>query len=256
MPSRALIVTYHAVEAGPQPLCVHPELFRAHLDAVVSSGVRTVTVSELVRELTAPTGDERLVALTFDDGFASVAEHASSLLVSRGLTATVFCVAGHIGGRNDWASESNRSFGAPLASAEQILGLAAAGLEIGSHGFFHAAAGELPAAELQRELVESREVLEQLTGREVASYAYPYGAPPHRAARQLVEQTYDSACTTRIAAVGQRPDVHALPRVDAHYLRRPELLRRALGGSLGSYLAARSLGSRARRALRRDYLRL
>lgn len=251
--SRALILTYHAVEPGPRPLCVHPELFRTHVDLILSSGARVVTISELVHELTAPTGDERLVALTFDDGFASVAEHAAPLLVSRGLPATVFCVAGHIGGRNDWAGNSAGELDSPLVSAEQIVALAVAGIEIGSHGFSHAPATGVIGSDLERELVRSRDELEQLTGREVRSYAYPYGAPPSREARKLVESTYAAACTTRIALVEERADVHALPRVDAHYLRRPELLRLALRGPAGPYLALRRLGSRARRAVLTDY---
>jgi hypothetical protein len=47
-------------------------------------------------------------------------------------------------------------------------------------------------------------------------------------------------------------DVHALARVDAHYLRDPELLSRALRGSAGLYLAARRVAAGARRLLRRD----
>lgn len=251
--SRALILTYHAVELGPKPLCVHPQLFRRHVDLVASSGVRVVTVSELVQELTAPTGDERLVALTFDDGFASVAEHAAPLLVSRGLSATVFCVAGHIGGRNDWPGNSPGGLDSPLMSAEQISMLASEGIEIGSHGFVHAPLSETAGSELERELVRSREALEHLTGRQVGSYAYPYGAAPTAEARSLVEATYAAACTTRVGAVELRPDVYALPRVDAYYVRRPELLRRALAGSLGPYLALRRIGARARRLLFQDH---
>jgi peptidoglycan/xylan/chitin deacetylase (PgdA/CDA1 family) len=252
--SRALIVTYHAIEPGPAPLCVHPDLFRAHVDAAVSSGARLVSVSELVRELSSPTSGERLVALTFDDAFASVARYAAPILASRGVTATVFCVAGHIGGRNDWASDPAGRLDAPLASTDEIAALASAGIEIGSHGFTHLPATEVSGVALEREIVGSRQALESLTGTEVRSYAYPYGAPPHPEARRLVERTYDAACTTRLALVGERPDVHALPRVDAHYLRRPELLRRTAEGSLGSYLVARRLGSRVRRAFRKDYV--
>lgn len=253
--SRALIITYHAIEPGPRPLCVHPELFGLHLDAVLSAGVRAVTVSELVQELVSSTRGERLVAITFDDGFASVADHAAPLLAARGLSATVFCVAGHVGGRNDWAGNVAGSFDSPLLSAEQISALASEGIEIGSHGFAHVPLSEAAGSELERELVHSREALERLTGRPVRSYAYPYGAAPTAEARSLVEAAYAAACTTRLAAVELRPDVYALPRVDAHYLRRPELLRRALVGSLGAYLAVRRIGARARRLAVADYQR-
>lgn len=252
--SRALIITYHAIEPGPPPLCVHPDLFRSHVETVLAAGARVVGVSELVRELAVPTSDDRLVALTFDDGFASVATAAAPILASHELGGTVFCVAGHVGGANDWETGRNGGFAAPLASREQILELVAAGLEIGSHGFAHRPAAELSDDEAEQEIVGSREHLERLSGTEVRAYAYPYGALPSRAVRRVVDRTYDAACTTRLAVVEERPDPHALPRVDAHYLRRPELLRRAVSGSLGPYLAVRRLGARARRVVRPDYV--
>ena len=252
--SRALIVTYHAIEPGSPPLCVHPNLFRAHVETVLSAGARMVSICGLGEELSSPTGDERLVAFTFDDGFASVARSAAPVLSSHGVSATVFCVAGHAGGRNDWASDPPGGFDSALVSEEEIGALVSAGIEIGSHGLSHLPASEATGGRLEQEICGSREALERLTGTEVRTYAYPYGALPHPEARALVERTYDAACTTRVAFVGGQPDLHALPRVDAHYLRRPEILRRAVEGSLGSYLVARRLGSRARRAFRRDYV--
>lgn len=251
--SRALIITYHAIESGPPPLCVHPDLFRSHVETVLAAGARVVSISELVRELAAPTSGGRLVAFTFDDGFASVATAAAPILASRGLVGTVFCVAGHVGGANDWETGRN-DFAAPLLSGEQIRELVSAGLEIGSHGFAHRPAAELREDEAEEEIVGSRKALEILAGTEVRTFAYPYGALPSPAVRGLVDGTYDAACTTRLAEVGDRPDLHALPRVDAHYLRRPELLHRAVSGSLGPYLAVRRLGARARRVVRPDYV--
>ena len=254
--SRALIVTYHAIEPGPAPLCVDPALFRAHVDAVISAGARAVSISELVGELARQTSADRLVAFTFDDGFASVARNAAPVLASHGLPATVFCVAGHIGGRNDWASNPSGGVDSALVSADDIEELVSAGFEIGSHGFEHLPVPEASGAALEQEITGSKDALEQLTGTDVRSYAYPYGALPRAEVRSRVERTYAAACTTRVGLVGLRPDVHALPRVDAHYVRRPELLRRAIEGSLGPYLAARRFGAQARRTFRKDYVTL
>ena len=233
---------------------MHPDLFRLHVETVLSEGARVLSVEALAEELTAPTGDERLVAFTFDDGFASVARLAAPVLSSYGVGATVFCVAGHVGGRNDWATNRSGGFVSDLVSEEQVAELVSAGLEIGSHGFAHVPAPEAKGERLRREIRTSRETLEALAGKEVRTYAYPYGALPDAETRRLVEQTYDLACTTRLASIGDAPDLHALPRVDVHYLRRPEILRRAVAGSLGSYLFVRRLGSRARRAIRQDYV--
>jgi peptidoglycan/xylan/chitin deacetylase (PgdA/CDA1 family) len=253
---RALILTYHAIEPGPAPLCIEPGLFEQHVEAVLAAGARVLGVGALAEELSSPaaSGPGPLVAFTFDDGFASVAEHAAPILAAHGLPATVFCVAGHLGGSNDWESEPEGGFRSPLASTAQLRDVVAAGLEIGSHGFSHLPLGDAGARSLQRELVGSREELERVLDVSVRTYAYPYGALPGTEGRRLVEATYAAACTTRVAGVPDAPALHALPRVDAHYLRNPELLRRVVEGGFGAYLVARRLGSKARRVFRKDYV--
>jgi peptidoglycan/xylan/chitin deacetylase (PgdA/CDA1 family) len=248
-----LILTYHAISHDSSPLCVTADLFDQHLDVILSSGVRVVTVSQLPQLMREPEG-ERLVALTFDDGFASVGEHAAPSLSARALTATVFCVAGHLGGTNDWRSAPPAGFSAPLLSPAQVEGLARAGFEIGSHGFTHAPVRALARAELEREVRGSKVALEDLTGAPVSSFAYPYGAIPSGDGQALVGQLYTTACTTRVGRAGPKADLHQLPRVDAHYLRRPDRLLRALQGGLTPYLSVRRLGSSARRSLHKDYV--
>src|SRR5262249_16377676 len=103
--TRALVLTYHAIGAGPPPLFVEPSLLATHLDCVVESRATVLTVSRFAAALREGSLPERAVALTFDDGFANVHEEAAPLLAERGLTATVFCVAGHLGGRSDWPSQ-------------------------------------------------------------------------------------------------------------------------------------------------------
>ena len=65
----------------------------------------------------------------------------------------------------------------------------------------------------------------------MTSFAWPYGAEPEPEAARLIRAGYLAACTTNMARVGRDSDVLALPRVDAYYLRRPELLRRVLEGA-------------------------
>jgi peptidoglycan/xylan/chitin deacetylase (PgdA/CDA1 family) len=239
-----LVLAYHAIEPGPAPLCLDPGLFREQLDAIVDSGATTLTVSELATALRDGRLPERAVALTFDDGAASVVRTAAPLLAERGLAGTVYCVAGYLGRRNDWPSQRAGAHRFDLAAAGE---LATSGLEIGSHGFEHEPVRETVAT---HEVVESKQVLEQALGVPVTSFAYPYGAV---GASGLVRETYDAACAMGLATAGQASDPWALPRIDIHYVRKPELLLRAIDGSLGPYLALRRVAARARRSVLRDY---
>lgn len=248
-----LVLMYHGVDERPGPLFVSPSLFDAHLDVIAESGLPVLTMSEIARLAAEQRLPPRAVALTFDDGFASVLEAAAPRIAKRGLCATVFCVAGHLGRTNQWPTNHPDAPPVPLSSAGELPTLAAAGFEIGAHGMYHTPLGTEDRQEIHREIFEARSVLEQAAGRAIQSFAYPYGALPSRAADEAVRQAYTSACTTRIGRVTAAADLHALPRVDAHYLRSPRLLSAAIRGGAGMYLRARRFGAAARRRVMLDY---
>jgi peptidoglycan/xylan/chitin deacetylase (PgdA/CDA1 family) len=251
--AHALVLTYHAVEPGPAPLCIDPELLRTHLDLIVDSGIRAVTLDALAAELVEGGPRAPALAITFDDGFASTAEVAAPMLAERGLPATVFCVAGRLGGANDWPSQPRSCPKLRLASAQALSEMHASGLALGCHGADHEPLVNLDDARLRREILDSREMLEQAVGAPVGWFAYPYGVASADA-QALVERAYAGACGGGNRAARSTAARFLVPRVDAHYLRRPALLRRALeGGDL--YLLLRRTGARLRRVVRRDFAR-
>jgi peptidoglycan/xylan/chitin deacetylase (PgdA/CDA1 family) len=249
----AVILTYHAVEAGPEPLCVEPALFREHVAAIAASGGECLTVRELGEAVRLGRLPERAVAITFDDGCESVVTNAAPLLAEYGLRATVFCVAAYLGRTNDWPGQRASAHRLRLASGDALAELARAGHEIGSHGYEHAALTGVSKPLATRELEGSKKALERTAGTGVTSFAWPYGATPSEEVARILASTYGAACSTRLARVDAHSEVLALPRIDAHYLRRPGLLRRVLEGSLDSYLGLRALGARIRRAMWKDY---
>jgi peptidoglycan/xylan/chitin deacetylase (PgdA/CDA1 family) len=254
MSARALILTYHAIEPGPSPLCIEPSLFAAQLDLIVEAGVRPVSLDRLVDELHAGEPREPSVAITFDDGYASVVERAAPILADRETPATVFCVAGHLGAYNDWSTAPGSAPRLRLASAKALAGLPGSGMEVGSHGMTHLPLALVEDSDLERELVDSRATLEDAASVAVRWFAYPYGSKPGLRGRELVERTYAGAVGVGNRSAGPGADRWRLPRIEMHYLRRPALLRRVLeGGEL--YLALRRTGARARRLVRADYHR-
>jgi peptidoglycan/xylan/chitin deacetylase (PgdA/CDA1 family) len=255
MTGSALILTYHAVEQGPPPLCTSPAQFRDQLDVLIDAGAEVLTVGGIADALRKGALPPRTVAISFDDGFASVARHAAPALAERGLPATVFCVAGALGRTNDWPSQPARAPRRPLAEASELRALRDAGIEIGSHGVEHAPLARASDRLARREVVDSRAALEDAVAEPVRSFAYPYGAPPSAAAEWLVRQTYSAACGTDLGTVPVGADPFRLRRVDSYYVRRPELLRRAVEGSLGAYLTLRRVGARSRRLVVKDYRR-
>jgi peptidoglycan/xylan/chitin deacetylase (PgdA/CDA1 family) len=250
----ALILTYHAVEDGPVPLCFPPKAFRAHLDAIAEAEAEVLTVSEMAAALHDGDLPDKAVAITFDDGFRSVVEHAAPMLHARSLPATVFAVSGHLGGENDWPSQPKRAPRRPLATAEELSELVAEGWEIGCHGQRHAPLSGATPGTIDHELIDARKELAKATGADVRAFAFPYGALPSDDARDILAHHYAAACTTDLGPVRPDSDVLALPRIETHYVRRADLLRRAIEGTLDTYIGARRRLAKARRVLRRDYV--
>lgn len=202
-----LLLMYHSVEPyteDPYRITVTPERFDRQMRWLRRRGLRGVCVRELLAA--AERGQARgLVGLTFDDGYEDFAARVVPTLMRHGFTATVFVIAGRIGGQNDWDPKGPRK---PLMTANQIRAVAAAGMEIGSHSWWHT---RLPAeVELDREVARSRAALAELTGEPITGFCYPYGAVDARAVRAVRGASYDYACAIWPSELTSR---HALPRV-------------------------------------------
>lgn len=206
------ILMYHQVAAHRpgSPLNkwrVTPERFAAHLRLLASGGWRGVSLRDWL-ETPEPPG--RRVVITFDDGFAALVPNALPLLREHGFSATVFVVAGKLGGENDWDGERP---GDALLDAAGVRALAEAGLEIGSHGATHRALPECDDARLREEVAGSKALLEGVTGGPVVSFCYPYGACDDRAAAAVRDAGYRAATVIRGGIARDLSDPHRLKRV-------------------------------------------
>lgn len=178
----------------------------------VDAGEAEVWVSEssFVKILDLVTGHPQ-VGITFDDGNSSDHGLALPALLKRRLTASFFVLAGRL----DQPGYLSRT---------EVVEMAAAGMPIGSHGLYHRPWDELSAAELTRETVDSRKILEDLLGREVVTVACPFGAYNRRVLRQLWAAGYQLAFTSDRGPAPARGCV--LPRNTVH--RRDEPRRLAM----------------------------
>lgn len=182
------VLCYHAVDPRWQhPLSVDPSTFATHVRWLARHR-DVVPLSALIEryERTGRWGGG--VALTFDDGFQSVAEHAWPVLRRHGFPATLFIVAGTLseGQRVDWVDDAP-PFELPTLDADQLLELHAAGVEIGSHTLHHPDLTRLSEERCLEDLTTSRAVLEELLGQPVRMLAYPRGLHDARV-RRIAEQ--------------------------------------------------------------------
>jgi len=215
-----LIVTYHGISKRPQFNCTTTEELREQI-SWVKQRYRVVPLGELVTSLVQ--GEDRpedLLSITFDDGFTNFAELALPILQEAGCSATVFVPAGKVGGYNDW------DVGAPgfrkmrIMSFDELRQLPEATVEIGCHGKGHAPLSRsLPAERLREEIVDSKQVLQDMTSREIRFFAFPYGVSPFLRKGDRFEglgplaSHYTAACSSRWGRWNRCGDLFNLRRI-------------------------------------------
>jgi len=215
------LLTYHHV--GPRParvrlkgLYVSAKLFGRQIEELREAGFSTPRYDELAAggNLTAKT-----IFVTFDDGFHDIFENALSTLQKNRFIGIEFLVADLLGETSEWQVTSGEVAGS-LMDKSQIQEWLAAGNQIGSHTLNHARLTQVPIAEAKEQITASKKKLEDLFGRPIHHFCYPYG-DCNPAVRDLVEQAgYHSACTTRFGVNGLSDDRFLLKRITARYESR------------------------------------
>lgn len=102
-------------------------------------------------------------------------------------------------------------------SSDEVLRLAERELvEVGAHSVTHPVLSTLPAAMQRTEILESKAHLEEILGRPVTSFAYPYGSRSDYTAETVAivqEAGFTCACANFADVVWQGTDRYQLPRV-------------------------------------------
>jgi peptidoglycan/xylan/chitin deacetylase (PgdA/CDA1 family) len=242
------ILLYHSVprdaRAATDPLAVASARFTTHLDAIRDSGRVALTIGEIAaglrRERPLP---ERPVAITFDDGYDDTLD-AIHLLRERDLRATVYVTTGQVGTGSMIGRDQLRL----LAELPDTV-------ELGAHTVTHPALDELPVSAVDSEVSDSKHQLEQLLGREVDTFAYPYGAYDRRAREAVMAAGFKSAAAVKNALSHRDDDPWAIARWTVRTTTDARQIARVLNGegapTAWAHERLRTRGYRTARRLRR-----
>lgn len=172
------VLFYHRVaDSDPNDWTLACDQFRRHLDYCQ----RTLNIVDLaevqrrVRENDSPTA---AVAITFDDGYQDNCDFALPLLIERQIPCTYFVTTSNI--LNQTPFPHDQRAGRPLAvnTVGQIRAASDAGIEIGCHTRSHVDFSCVDDPQVIREeIIEAKDELEQIIGKQVRYFAFPYGLP-------------------------------------------------------------------------------
>lgn len=183
------VLCYHQVRAHEasdstytrRVLVTPPEKYRAQLDAIAAAGYTTITPNQYHAALTSGVAlPDKPVMLSFDDGKDNQPQTALAELTKRDMTGIWYIMTVVIG-NDGWTTK------------KQIRAAADAGHVIGCHTWDHHDVREYGPKDWAPQFEKSRETLRALSGQEVTSFAYPYGAWSAAALPHLHKAGYATA---------------------------------------------------------------
>ena len=196
----APVLNYHSVDNAGSLLSISTAALAAQLAHLQHQGWRSLSIAEYLGA-TPQTDLRRRMLITFDDGYSNFCDQALPLLQRYGFTATLFVPVDYVGRRPTWLENNqaaaqllldqlgfsgrdrqllNESMAtlarAPLLGWPELRNLAAAGIDVQSHGAGHGFLTQQHPEEIAADLMRSRTVLEDRLGKPISTIAYPYGA--------------------------------------------------------------------------------
>ena len=179
-------------------------LFEAQMAFLYENNYHIISSNQMVDILILKKSfPNKTVVLTFDDGFKDNLKVLPVLEKYR-FPATIFVTTSYI------------EKGAPYLSYKEIKFLTDSKLfTVGSHTLSHRVLRKLSDAELKREIMVSKKVLENIVLKPVSLFAYPfgsYGAYDKRAIRFLKQAGYKAAFSTIAGTNNEHQDRYQIKR--------------------------------------------
>ncbi|MGF7235855.1 MAG: polysaccharide deacetylase family protein [Frankia sp.] len=194
---------------------VGPALFADQLAALSEAGYGLASLSDTLDNRVG-----RTITLTFDDAFHDFSD-AIPILRAAGATATLYVPTAHVGRRASWLAGYAEAELAVMSWAE-LREVAAAGVEIGSHGHEHSELDVLPADEMRRDISTSRATLRDHLGVAVRSFCYPFGYHTSAVRSAVAAAGFESACEVGYRRHRSGDDPFAVGRLIVTADTRPE----------------------------------
>jgi len=200
------ILLYHQIADidPPSQYYMPPADFKTQMEALRDWGYTPITISLVVKAITE--GGElppRPIVITFDDGDENVYTNAFPVMSELGFPGVLYIISSAVNGQN-------------YLSAAQILEMAAAGWEVGSHSRTHLNLTNDPG-QAWAEASQSRQLLKADLGVPINTFAYPYGAADAFVMEKVRQFGYQAAVGLGKSALQGPSNLFYLSRIEVKY---------------------------------------
>lgn len=197
------MLNYHHINnVDHSALTLSTSEFRAQMQYLKNNGYTSITPDQLIAYLDHGVKlPNKPVLITFDDGYEDNYKEAYPILKECNLTATIFLISHYIGWKD-------------YLTWDEIMEMKQNGVLFEGHTFSHPYLSKIhDAVELHRQLVESKNDLEQHLGYSVDYLAYPYGDYNADTIRAVKNYGYKAAFSIELGDDSEHDNMYALNRI-------------------------------------------
>ena len=212
------VIMYHRVINNPENEGVHgtyiyENIFREHMQYLKDKNYTVITFKDLdkIGWRNRFEKDKKYIFITFDDGYKDNYDLAFPILKEFGFKATIFLMGSST--YNEWDVKASGEKEFPLMSVEMIKEMQDYGIEFGAHTFNHPKLNTLSNEEIEHQIVNVKKSLEEKIGKEIITFAYPYGILNDYAKKMAKKAGYTFALATDSGSVCLSDDLYQIRRI-------------------------------------------
>ena len=211
----SVILNYHSIHPAHK-YATKPEDFSTQME-YMSANYTVISLHDLHEmKISKRYFSSKLAMITFDDGYEDNYEYAFPVLKQLGLPATIFLTSGFITGEVDIAIRDSTYNELKPLRWEQIFEMRDNGIKFGSHTHTHPILTEHSLEDAEKEIIHSKEIIEDKLNESVVLFAYPLGRPKTfngSIIALLKKHSFELACSAVWGHLKSNADIYALPRI-------------------------------------------
>lgn len=212
------VIMYHRVinnaeNEGVYGTYIYEDMFKKHLQYLKDKNYTVITFKDLdkIGWRNRFEKGKKYIILTFDDGYKDNYDLAFPILKEFNFKATIFLMGSLT--YNEWDVKAGGERKFSLMSVEMIKEMQDYGIEFGAHTFNHPKLNTLSNEEIEHQIVDVKKPLEEKIGKEIITFAYPYGILNDYAKEMAKKAGYTFALATDSGSVCLSDDLYQIRRI-------------------------------------------
>lgn len=203
--NQLFILSYHSLASDDWRFSVNVSEFKRQIN-YLSKHYSFISLKELSSAIRGQkTLAQPSVILTFDDGYKDVLQ-VKEFLAKKHIQPALFLMSDTR--HTNWTELATKR---PFLTKREVLGLAKAGWEIGSHSATHANLATV--SNRDQEVIGSKKTLEKELGLPIKYFAYPRGKYSSQVLQAVKKANYQLALTMDDGVITSATDPLLIPRI-------------------------------------------